>query len=87
MISSVKPVLTEDLHVVQKKGYSICAKYIFDEKPSIFIRDIHIFLSEKMLHKDYYCKSSVGKKKISGRGPQGVWLQDQLIGGKPPVIK
>jgi hypothetical protein len=39
-----------------------------------------------MLHKDYYRKYSVGKK-ISGRDPQGAWGQDELIGGKPPVVK
>jgi hypothetical protein len=38
-----------------------------------------------MLHKDYYRKSSV--EKISGRGSQGAWRQDELIGGKPPVVK
>jgi hypothetical protein len=38
-----------------------------------------------MLHKDYDRKSSV--EKISGRGPQGAWRQDNLIGGKPPVVK
>jgi hypothetical protein len=27
------------------------------------------FSSERMLHKDYYCRNSVGKK--SGRGSQG----------------
>jgi hypothetical protein len=36
-----------------------------------------------MLHKDYYRKSSVEKKNISGRGSQGAWHQDELIGGKP----
>jgi hypothetical protein len=25
--------------------------------------------------------------KISGRDPQGAWRQDELIGGKPPVVK
>jgi hypothetical protein len=44
------------------------------------------FSSERMLHKDYYCKSSVGKK-ISGRESQGAWRQDEVIGGKSPVIK
>jgi hypothetical protein len=39
-----------------------------------------------VLHKDYCRKSSVGKK-ISGRGPQGPWRQDELIGGKLPVVK
>jgi hypothetical protein len=30
--------------------------------PRIFMRDKPIFSSERMLHKDYYCRSSVGKK-------------------------
>jgi hypothetical protein len=38
-----------------------------------------------MVHKDYYRKSSVGKK-ISGRGPQGAWRQDELFDGKPPAM-
>jgi hypothetical protein len=33
-----------------------------DEMPSIFIRDKPIFSSERMLHKDYYCRSSVEEK-------------------------
>jgi hypothetical protein len=41
--------------------------------------------SEKILHKDYYRKSSA-EKSMSGRGSQGTWRQDELIGGKPPVI-
>jgi hypothetical protein len=40
-----------------------------------------------MLHKDYYLKGSIEKKKISGRESQGAWRQDELIGGKPPVVK
>jgi hypothetical protein len=39
-------------------------KRTLDEKPSIFIRDKPIFSSERMLHKDYYCKGSVGKKPL-----------------------
>jgi hypothetical protein len=35
---------------------------MFDERASIFIRDKPIFLSERMLHKNYYCKSSVEKE-------------------------
>jgi hypothetical protein len=27
------------------------------------------------------------KKEISGREYQGAWRQDELIGGKPPVVK
>jgi hypothetical protein len=37
-----------------------------------------------MLHKDNDGKSSV--KKISGREYQGAWRQDELIGGKQPVV-
>jgi hypothetical protein len=38
-----------------------------------------------MLHKEYYGKGSV--EKISGRESQGAWCQDELMGGKPPVVK
>jgi hypothetical protein len=38
-----------------------------------------------MLHKDYDRIGSV--EKNSGREPQGIWRQDELIGGKPPVAK
>jgi hypothetical protein len=27
------------------------------------------------------------KKRIAGHESQGAWCQDELIGGKPPVIK
>jgi hypothetical protein len=33
-----------------------------------------------------YKRPCIGKK-ISGRGPQGALHQDELIGGKPPVVK
>jgi hypothetical protein len=46
-----------------------------------------IFSSERLLHKDYNRKGSVEKKNISGRESQGTWCQDELIGGKPPVVK
>jgi hypothetical protein len=32
--------------------------------PSIFMRDKPFFSSERMLHKDYYRRSSVGKKNL-----------------------
>jgi hypothetical protein len=38
-----------------------------------------------MLLKEYYRNSSV--EKIPGRESQGVWRQDELIGGKSPVVK
>jgi hypothetical protein len=49
------------------------------------MRDKPIFSSERMLHKDYY--AGVQLKKKSGRGSQGSWRQDEVIGGKPPVVK
>jgi hypothetical protein len=56
-----------------------------------FIRDKPIFSSERMLHKDYYRKSSVEKKNLvvslKDRESQGAWRQKELIGGKPPVVK
>jgi hypothetical protein len=38
-----------------------------------------------MLHEDYDRKGSV--EKISGREFQVAWRQDELIGGKPLVVK
>jgi hypothetical protein len=38
-----------------------------------------------MLHKDYDRKYLVGKD--AGRGSQGAYRQDEVIGGKPPVVK
>jgi hypothetical protein len=38
-----------------------------------------------MLRKGYNLKGSI-EKQISGREPQGAWRQDELIGGKPPVV-
>jgi hypothetical protein len=42
-----------------------------------------------MVHKDYDRKGSVAKKKKkkTGREPQEAWRQEELIGGKPPVVK
>jgi hypothetical protein len=48
-------------------------------------RETHPLVRE-MLHKDCDRKRSVAKK-VSGRELQGAWRQDDLIGGKPPVVK
>jgi hypothetical protein len=40
-----------------------------------------------MLHKGYDRKGSVAKKKKTGHEPQEARRQDELIGGKPPVVK
>jgi hypothetical protein len=31
--------------------------------------------------------TGVQLQKKTGREPQGAWLQDELFGGKPPVVK
>jgi hypothetical protein len=56
------------------------------QRPSIFIREKPIFSSERLLHKDYEGNGSVAKKN-SGREPQEAWRQDELIDGKPTVVK
>jgi hypothetical protein len=71
MICSVKPVLTENLCVVQKEDFSVCAKRTLDERPSIFIRDKPIFSPESVLHKNDYLKSSFEKKKSLVVGLKG----------------
>jgi hypothetical protein len=45
-----------------------------------------ILLSEMMLHKDYNRKGSVEKKKLWSWASKA-WSQDELIGGKPSVVK
>jgi hypothetical protein len=56
-----------------------------EEKLIIFVGDKSILTSERMLHKDCDRKGSV--EKNSGRESQGAWRQDELNGGKPPVLK
>jgi hypothetical protein len=40
-----------------------------------------------MFYKNFGYKCSVAKERISGREPQGAGRQDELIGGKAPVVK
>jgi hypothetical protein len=89
MICSVKPVLTEDLCVVQKEEmfnnmlyvWNIhlkkCQAYSWETNPSSRQRGCYIRT----------ITAGVQLKKNSGRGSQGAWRQDKLIGGKPPVVK
>jgi hypothetical protein len=56
----------------------MCDTYTWQRR-SLIIRDKPILSSERILHKDYDRKVSV-EKKVSGR-------QDELIGGKAPVVK
>jgi hypothetical protein len=69
MICLPKPGLTEDSYVRSAKGRifndsAICAIRTLEERPSILITDKSIFSSERMLHKDYYRKSSVEKETL-----------------------
>jgi hypothetical protein len=69
MMCFAKPGLPEDLYIVQKEEFSItnmlymCSTYTC-KMPSIFNIDKPIFLSERMLHKDYDFKGSVEKKTL-----------------------
>jgi hypothetical protein len=56
-------------------------------RPAESVKDTPILSAERMLHKVYNRKCSVGKKEITGRESQGACRQDELIGGKPPVVK
>jgi hypothetical protein len=49
------------------------------------VNDKPILSSARMLHKDYDSRCSIEKK--SGRESQGAWREDELIAGKPPVVK
>jgi hypothetical protein len=41
-----------------------------------------------MLHKDHDRKDLVViKKKNTCREPKGAWRQDEMIGGKSPIVK
>jgi hypothetical protein len=53
--------------------------------PAAIVNDRPILLSERMVHMDYDCKCSIEKK--SAGGFQGAYHQDELIGGKPSVVK
>jgi hypothetical protein len=50
-------------------------------RPPVIVIDRHI---------RYYVRTMTARvslKKVAGRDPQGAWRQDELIGGKPPVVK
>jgi hypothetical protein len=60
-------------------------RYVHVARPSIFIRDILILSSEKMLHKDYDRNDLV--EIYSCHELQRAWRQGEQNGGKPPVVK
>jgi hypothetical protein len=52
--------------------------------PSATVNNRPILLSERMLQKDYESKCSV--EENIGRVSQGAWRQDEVIGGKQPIV-
>jgi hypothetical protein len=64
MIGFAKPVLTEDLYIVQKEDFSItcymCDTYTWRKAKSIHKRQTHLHV----WHKDYDRKGSAGKKSL-----------------------
>jgi hypothetical protein len=54
--------------------------------PTATVNDKTTLSPERMLHKDYDRRCSIGKKN-SGRESQGALRQDELIGGKLPLVK
>jgi hypothetical protein len=54
--------------------------------PAAIVRERPILLSERILYNDYDRKGST-EQKIASRETQGVWRQDEMIGGKLPVVK
>jgi hypothetical protein len=54
--------------------------------PAAIVNDRPILSLERMLCKDYDCRCSI-EKINSDRESQGARRQDELIGGKPPVVK
>jgi hypothetical protein len=90
MICFGKPGLTEDLYIVQKEEFSttcyMCDTYTW-QRSRLFVWYKPILSYERMSDKDYDRKGSIEKNRISYRGPHGAWRQDELTGGKPPVVK
>jgi hypothetical protein len=63
-------------------------RYVHLTKAKAIIREKPVLSSGRMLHKLYDHRGSVVKKeKKSGSCPRGVLCQDELISGKPPVVK
>jgi hypothetical protein len=78
LIYSVQGKLFNNMFLVRYL-HLIKAKPIHKGQTHPFVRDVE-------LHDEYDRKDSV-EKKSCGRYPQGAWCQDELIDGKPPVVK
>jgi hypothetical protein len=71
-------------------GHEYCgirtSDWIRRRGPATTVNDKPIFSWQRMLHQGLWPKMFNWKKKI-GRESQGARRQDELIGGKPPVVK
>jgi hypothetical protein len=74
MICFAKPVLTEDVYIVHKEGFSVTWLYVryvpLTKAKPVHKRQTHLV---RMLHKDYARKGSVAKIKSQvsrGLGPK-----------------
>jgi hypothetical protein len=79
MISIARQRHSKHVSVV-KNNNSTTEKLLEAEFSMLFVSSLTM-----MLHKDYDRKGSL--EEISGRKSQGASRQDELIGGKPPVVK
>jgi hypothetical protein len=63
----------------------VCAIRAFGERPGIFI-----MTNPSSRQRGCYIRTMTARvqleKKMSGRESQEAWRQDELIGGKPPVV-
>jgi hypothetical protein len=55
-------------------------------KTAAIVNDRPILSLERMLHRTIPASVQL-ENKIAGRESQGACRQDELIGGKPPVVK
>jgi hypothetical protein len=86
MIFFAKPVLTDDLYIMQTEEFLItccmCDTYTWQRQAKhIHKRQTHLFVREDI--RTITANGSV--EKNSGRESKGL-TQNELIGGKPPVV-
>jgi hypothetical protein len=61
-------------------------RYVHLTKAKLICKRQTHFLVREDSYEDYDRKVQL-QKEISGREPQGAWRQDEVIDGKPPVVK
>jgi hypothetical protein len=88
MICFAKPVLIDDLDIVQREDSSVTCYmcYVYTSRKAKHIHETIRFSSQRMLHKDCDNKGSV-EETISGCESQGTLCHEELIGCKHSVLK